>query len=134
MTPGRFWRRIAIVVLMVLAVWFTERGTVQRASDALFGPRVDWHNDYSMSLRLYDLIVSRHLSDVPRACLLLNIHGGDPADRQTLDVFERPTHACMGDRAAALKVLPRLFILHVDRDTGAVDADNGSPGQFHPVP
>ncbi len=134
MTPARFWRRIALVVLMTAAVWFAQRGTFERASDAIFGPRTDWHNDYAMSERIYDLVVSRHLTTVPRPCLLLDIHGGDPPEAQTMDVLERPTRACMGNEAAAIKRIPRLFAMRVDRNTGRVETDQGSAGLFHALP
>ncbi len=134
MSPGRFWRRIAIVVLMTAAAWFVARGSVQHGSDAIFGPRVDWRNDYAMSERVYDLIVAHRLTAVPRACLLLNIHGGDPPSAQTMDVFERPTKLCLGDAAASAKRIPDLFAMRVDRDTGRVETDARSPGRFHALP
>ena len=134
MTPGRLARRIAIVVLLMTGAWFVERGRFQQATDMLFGPRVDWRNDYAMSERVYDLIVSHRLTAVPRSCLLLNIHGGDPPSAQTMDVFERPTKACIGDAAATAKRIPDLFAMRVDRDTGRVETDQGSPGLFHALP
>ena len=134
MSAARFWSRIAIVVLLTAGAWFVERGSVQRASDAIFGPRVDWRSDYAMSERVYDLIVAHRLTAVPRACLLLNIHGGDPPSAQTMDVFERPTKACMGDAAARAERIPDLFAMRVDRDRGRVETDAGTPGLFHALP
>lgn len=131
MTIGRVARRMALVAALVIAVFLAQRGSFQRVSDQVFGPRLDWHNDYAMSGRLYDLIVRRRLTDVPRACLLLNIHGADPASATHLDVFERPTAACMGPDAGKLHTLPRLFGLLVDRDDGTVATDSGTPGRFH---
>ncbi len=119
---------------MTAGVWFVERGSFQRVADAMFGPRVDWHSDYAMSERIYDLIVSHRLTPVARACLLLNIHGGDPPSAQTMDVFERPTKRCMGDAAATAKRIPDLFAMRVDRDTGRVATDAGTPGVFHTLP
>ncbi len=120
------------MVLVVVAV-ATQRNAFQRLSDRVFGTPVNWMNDYAMSTHLYDVIVERHLTDVPRACLLLNIHGNDPANATTLDVFERPTAACMGPAHNSVRVLPRLFQLRVDRTAGRVESDSGSPGVFHPL-
>ncbi len=133
MTPGRLLRRMGLVAALTVAVFLTERGTFQRVSDGIFGPRIDWRSDYQVSEHLYDLIVRRHLTDVSRACLLLIIRGEDPPEAQRFDVFERPTKACMGPDAATLHAMPRLFGLRVDRDTGTVVTDSGTPGRFHPL-
>ena len=131
MTAGRLVRRLLLVAALTVAVFVSQRGAFQRLTEGLFAPGIDWHSDYAMSERLYDLIVRRHLTDVPRACLLLNIHGQDPASATNLDVFERPTAACMGPDAGKLHLLPRLFGLRVDRDRGTVVSDSGTPGRFH---
>ena len=133
MTGGRIARRMLLVAALVAAVFLTQRGTFQRVTDGFFAPRIDWHSDYAMSERLYDLVVRRRLTDVPRACLLLNIHGEDPPTATNLDVFERPTPACMGADAGKLHTLPRIFGLRVDRDAGLVATDAGTPGRFHPL-
>ena len=123
---------LAVAALVVVA-FLAQRGAFQRVSDDLFGPRIDWHNDYAMSEYLYDRIVRRGLTGVGRACLLLNIHGEDPPRSTGIDVFERPTPACMGPEARKLHLLPRLFGLRVDRDAGLVATDAGTPGRYHPL-
>ena len=133
MTAGRVARRMLLVAALTVAVFLSQRGAFHRVTDQLLGPRTDWHSDYAMSERLYDLIVTRRLTDVKRACLLLNIHGEDPPAATRLDVFERPTPACMGADARTLHALPRLFGLRVDRDEGLVETDAGTPGQYHPL-
>lgn len=105
----------------------------QHVSDRIFGATVDWSNDYAMSMRLYDLVERHHLTPVARACLLLNIHGGDPPSAQTLDLFERPTPACLNTAAIRARALPLLFHLRVDRLTGTVSTDQGTPGRYHPL-
>lgn len=133
MTPGRLWRRLLVVVLLTCVVFFSQRGAFKRMTDQLLGARIDWHSDYAMSNHLYDLIVERHLTNVSRPCLLLNIHGGDPPDATNLDVYKRPTEACMGAASKQLRLLPRLFGLRVDRDAGTVETDAGTPDHYHPL-
>lgn len=130
---GRLVRRLLLVAALGAAVVLTQRGTVRQFSDRLFRSQIDWHNDYAMVMRLEDMIVDRHLTNVTRPCLLMNIHGGDPPDATAIDVYERPTAACMGDAGKKLRVLPRLFGLRVDRDTGTVATDAGTPERFHPL-
>lgn len=133
MTAGRLVRRMLLVAAMTVAVFLSQRGAFERLTDQFLGARINWHSDYAMSEHLYDLIVRRHLTDTPRACLLLNIHGEDPPSATNLDVYERPTPSCMGPDAARLHTLPRLFGLRVDRDDGTVATDSGTPGRFHPL-
>ena len=133
LTPGRLLRRMGLVAALTVAVFLTERGAFQRVCDRVFGPRIDWHSDYQVSEYLYNLIVRRRLTDVPRPCLLLIIRGEDPPQAQRFDVFERPTKACMGADAATSHTMPRLFGLRVDRDTGVVVTASGTPGRFHPL-
>ena len=133
LSAGRFWRRIGMLAVLVVVAVATQRNGFQRLSDRLFGAPVNWMNDYSMSTHLYDMIASSHVTDVPKACLLLNIHGGDPANATVMDVFERPTEACMGPSHDSVRVLPRLFQLRVDRTTGRVQSDSGTPGVFRPL-
>ena len=133
MSPGRFWRRIGLVMVLVIVAVATQRQSFQRLSDRLFGAPVNWLNDYAMSTHLYDMIAQSRLTNVPKACLLLNIHGGDPPNATTMDVFERPTQACMGPSHGSVRVLPRLFELRVDRTNGRVETDSGSPGVFRPL-
>ncbi len=120
------------MVLVVVAV-ATQRNAFQSWSDRLFGAPVNWQNDYSMTTHLYDVIAARHLTGVPKACLLLNIHGNDPPNATTMDVFERPTEACLGPAHDSVRVLPRLFELRVDRTTGRVETDSGQVGVFRPL-
>ena len=133
LSPGRFWRRIGLVIVLVIAAVATQRNAFRSLSDRVFGAPVDWQNDYSMTTHLYDLIAARHLTDVPKACLLLNIHGNDPLNATTMDVFERPTEACMGPAHNSVRVLPRLFEVRVDRIAGRAETDSGSPGAFRPL-
>ena len=133
LTAGRLAVRMLLVSALTVAVGLSQRGALRRVTDGLFAPAVNWHSDYAMSERLYDLLVRRRLTDVPRACLLLNIHGEDPPAATHLDVFERPTPACMGPDARGLHALPRMFGLLVDRDAGEVATDAGTPGRFHPL-
>ncbi len=132
-TPGRFWRRIGLVMVLVVVAVATQRHSFQAFSDRLFGAPINWSSDYAMSVHLYDMIERQHLTDVPKACLLLNIHGGDPPRATTLDVYERPTQACLGPAHSAIRVLPRLFQLRVDRTAGRVESDSGTPGVFRPL-
>ena len=132
MSARRLWRRVGLIMVLVVIAVATQRNAFQRLSDEMFGARVNWLNDYAMSTHLYDVIVERHLTDVKRACLLLNIHGNDPPSATTIDVFERPTQACMGPAHDSVRVLPRLFELRVDRTQGRVETDQGS-GVFHPL-
>ncbi len=131
MTAGRLVRRLLLVAAITVAVFLSQRGAFDRLTDQYWGARINWHSDYAMSEHLYDLVARRHLTDAPRACLLLNIHGEDPPSATNLDMFERPTPACMGPDAARLHALPRLFGLRVDRDDGTVVTDSGTPGRFH---
>ena len=133
MTAGRLVRRMLLVAAITVAVFLSQRGAFNRLTDQYFGSRIDWHNDYAMSEHLYDLVVRRRLTDAPRACLLLNIHGEDPPSATNLDMFERPTPACMGPDAGKQHTLPRLFGLRVDRDDGTIVTDSGTPNQFHPL-
>lgn len=131
---GRLWRRMGIVAAMVAVIVLSQHGRFQDLSDRVFGARIDWASDYRMTDYLYGLIERHHLAGVPRACLLLNIHGGDPADATHLDVYERPTAPCLGARHDEVRFLPRLFGLLVDRTRGHVLTDQGSPGRYHPLP
>ena len=131
MSARRLAARMLLVAALTAAVFLSQRGAFERMTGQLFGGRVNWHSDYAMSEHLYDQIVRHRLTDAPRACLLLNIHGEDPPDATNLDVFERPTPACMGADAGKLHALPRLFGLRVDRDSGTVVTDSGTPNHFH---
>ena len=132
-SPGRLWRRIGLLVVLVIAAVASQRNGVQRLSDQIFGTPINWQSDYAMTTHLYDMIERDHLTDVAKSCLLINIHGNDPPNATTMDVFERPTQACMGAAHNAVRVLPRLFELRVDRTAGTVETDRGSSGVFHPL-
>jgi hypothetical protein len=121
---------MGLIGVLVIVVAATQQGALRQFSDRLFGAPINWQNDYAMSNRLYDLIVSHQLTDVRRACLLLNIHGNDPASATTMDVFERPTEACMGPAHDTVRLLPKLFEMRVNRLTGRVESDSGTPGVF----
>ena len=132
-SAGRLWRRIGLIGVLAVVVVATQQGALRQFSDRLFGAPINWQNDYAMSNRLYDMIVARELTDVPRACLLLNIHGNDPPSATTMDVFERPTETCMGPSHGSVRVLPKLFEMRVNRLTGRVESDSGTPGVYRVV-
>ncbi len=127
------WRRVILAVVLVVAAVATQWSGFTALTDRVFGPRIDWMNDYQTTTHLYDVIVRRHLTDVPKRCLLIIVDGTTPPQATRMGVYERPTTACMGSVPAPTHRLPRLFDLLVDRTAGRVQTDRGSPGHFHPL-
>ena len=130
---GRLWRRVAMAVIVVVVAVGTQWSGFTALTDRVFGPRIDWMNDYQTTTHLYDVIARRGLADVPKSCLLIIVDGTTPPQATKMGVYERPTKACMGTVPAPLHRLPHLFDLLVDRTAGQVQTDQGSPGRFHPL-
>ena len=123
--------RIAVIVLagaLIVVMHFT--GLLDMLQQRIFPKPVDWKNDYSVVEHLRDQVVRVGLTHDRADCLLFIINGNDPPDAQHFQVMEKHSGTCPGAKGQ----LPRLFTLRVDRSKGAVESDQGSPGQYHPVP
>ncbi len=136
-TPRRPWTsrqlgtRITAILLagaLIVALHFT--GLLDTLQRRVFPQRIDWNNDYAVVEHLRDRVVRDGLTHDARECLLFIINGNDPPGAQRIRVMEKHNAGCPGPRGE----LPRLFTLRVDRPDGTVQSDQGSPGQFHPLP
>lgn len=130
-TARQLWTRIAAILsagALVVVLHFT--GWLDALQRRVFPTRIDWRNDYSVVEHLRDRVIRDGLTHDAKDCLVFIINGNDPPEAQRIDVMEKHNAACPGARGQ----LPRLFTLRVDRSKGAVQTDQGTPGQFHPLP
>ena len=114
--------------LLVVVLHFT--GLLDQLQRRIFPPRVNWNNDYSVVEHLRTRVTRDGLTHDAPDCLLFIINGNDPPDAQRIRVMEKHNASCPGTPGE----LPRLFTLRVDRAAGSVQTDQGSPGQYHPLP
>ncbi len=132
LTPrSRVIRRILIALLLAFTLLALERtGLMERWLGGLQGERLDWRNDYQLVEYLRALVVQRGLTGDRKDCLLFIIDGNDPPTGTRMQVMEKHSGACPGERGQ----LPKLFTLKIDRLARQVQSDAGSPGLFHPLP
>lgn len=130
-TPRQLGTRIAAIFLAgVLIVVLHFTGLLDTLQRRVLPERINWNNDYAVVEHLRDRVVRDGLTHDAGACLLFIINGNDPAEAQRFRVMEKHNARCPGTHGE----LPLLFTLRVDRSRGAVEDDQGSPGQFHPLP
>ena len=130
-TPRRLRTRIiAIVAAGVLVVVLHFTGLLDQLTRRVFPSSVRWNNDYSVVEHLRAQVTRDGSTHDAKDCLLFIINGNDPPDAQRIRVMEKHNSKCPGTPGE----LPLLFTLRVDRTTGTVQSDQGSPGQFHALP
>ncbi len=124
-------RRVLMVIpASLLAIVLMKMGWLDQAADKLTFSRTSWFDDTALVEHLRVVLTHDGATDTPGRCLLFIVNGNTPMNGTMIDVMEKHSGSCSGDR----KTLPKLFTVKVDRVDGIIESDRGTPGIFHPLP
>ncbi|OUJ00429.1 hypothetical protein [Acetobacter sp. DsW_54] len=126
-------RRLALVLpLTLLMIVLAKSGILERLVDRYTFSAQSWYDDTALDRHLRFKITQNGMTHDRPDCLLLNfiINGNDQPTASRIEVMEKSTGTCPAPKGE----LPKLFTLKVDRMNRIVLSDQGSPGQFHPIP
>ena len=127
----RIVRRVLMVIPMALLAFIVMRmGWLDQAADRLTFSKVSWFDNTALVEHFRTIVTHNGMTHDRKDCLLFVLNGNDPPDATNLDVMERHSGSCPGDR----NTLPRLFTLRVDRLSQSVQTDWQTPGVFHAMP
>ncbi|GAN98969.1 MULTISPECIES: hypothetical protein [Komagataeibacter] len=127
----RIVRRVLMIVPMAALVFLVGRmGWLDQAADKLTFSRTSWFDNTALVEHFRTIVTHNGMTSDSKDCLLFVVNGNDPPDATRIDVMEKHSGKCPGDR----NTLPRLFTLQIDRIDQKVQTDWQSPGVFHPLP
>ncbi|GAB6966282.1 hypothetical protein JCM25156A_03190 [Komagataeibacter kakiaceti JCM 25156] len=127
----RILRRVFMIVPMAALVFLVGRmGWLDQAADKLTFSRMSWFDNTALVEHFRTIVTHNGMTSDAKDCLLFVLNGNDPPDATRIDVLEKHSGACPGDR----NTLPHLFTLQIDRLGQTAQTDWQSPGLFHPLP
>ncbi|MBE7729360.1 hypothetical protein [Komagataeibacter sp. FXV3] len=127
----RIVRRVLMIVPMAALVFLVGRmGWLDQAADKLTFSRTSWFDNTALVEHFRTIVTHNGMTSDSKDCLLFVLNGNDPPDATRIDVMEKHSGKCPGDR----NTLPHLFTLQIDRIDQTVRTDWQSPGVFHPLP
>ncbi|GAN86740.1 hypothetical protein LU298_15740 [Komagataeibacter intermedius] len=127
----RIVRRVLMIVPMAALVFLVGRmGWLDQAADRLTFSRTSWFDNTALVEHFRTIVTHNGMTSDSKDCLLFVVNGNDPPDATRIDVMEKHSGKCPGDRST----LPRLFTLQIDRVDQQAQTDWQSPGVFHPLP
>ncbi|MBS0959211.1 MULTISPECIES: hypothetical protein [Acetobacter] len=123
-------RLVMVVPLMLLMIGLAKTGFLDKMADRYTFRAESWFNDTALVSHLRLLVTSNGMSHDRPDCLLFIVNGNDPLTASRIDVMQKHSGTCPNPG----KELPKLFTLQIDRVNHTIMSDQGSPGEFHPVP
>ncbi|PMP98628.1 hypothetical protein [Komagataeibacter saccharivorans] len=127
----RILRRVMMIVPMAALVFLVGRmGWLDQAADKLTFSRTSWFDNTAVVEHFRTIVTHNGMTSDAKDCLLFVINGNDPPDATRLEVLEKHSGKCPGDR----NTLPHLFTIQIDRLNQTAQTDWQSPGMFHPLP
>ncbi|NVN36894.1 hypothetical protein [Komagataeibacter swingsii] len=127
----RIVRRVLMIVPMAALVFLVGRmGWLDQAADRLTFSRASWFDNTALVEHFRTIVTHNGMTSDSKDCLLFVLNGNDPPDATRIDVMEKHSGKCPGDR----NTLPHLFTLQIDRVGQTAQTDWQSPGVFHPLP
>lgn len=127
----RIVRRVLMLIPMAALVILVGRmGWLDQAADKLTFSRTSWFDNTALVEHFRTVVTHNGMTADTKDCLLFVVNGNDPADATRIQVMEKHSGKCPGDR----NTLPLLFTLRIDRLDQKALTDWKSPGMFHPLP
>lgn len=116
--------------LTLLMIVLAKSGILERLVDRYTFSAQSWYDDTALVQHLRLKVTQNGMTHDRPDCLLFVVNGNDQPTASRIDVMEKSTGTCPAPKGE----LPKLFTLKVDRMNRIVLSDQGSPGQFHPIP
>ncbi|MCH4089722.1 hypothetical protein [Acetobacter sp.] len=123
-------RLILVLPLSLLMIVLAKSGFMDRLVDQYTFKPASWFDDTALVRHLRQQVTHNGMTGDRPDCLLFIVNGNSPPTATMIDVMEKHSGNCPNPDAS----LPKLFSLRVDRVAARVETDQGTPGQFHPVP